>query len=192
MSKLRDDHPFESRLWFDQPGALATIERLAAARTITPEEARLLREFHQEGFVRLNFETPEPALDELAADIDRLWKEKPADLLYAALTPELRPMRLADEAKERQPPYRIHEVQSHSRAARRLYLHPQLHRIARLILGQSPVAIQSILFEYGSAQALHRDPVFVPIAEAGHLVAAWIALEDIDPEIGRASCRERV
>jgi phytanoyl-CoA hydroxylase len=93
-------------------------------------------------------------------------------------------MSAADEAEDRRPGYRIHEPHSHSSAARRLYLHPRLHEVARLILGEAPVAIQSILFEYGSAQALHRDPVFVQTEEAGHLIAAWIALEDVSSDAG--------
>ena len=65
--------------------------------------------------------------------------------------------------------YESAELFSRSRAARRLYLHPRLHAVAAMILGEPAVAIESIFFEYGSAQALHRDPVFVPTAVAGHL-----------------------
>src|SRR6185503_8081014 len=107
---------------------------------------------------------------------------KPADLLYASDQPFLRRMSSADAARDRKPGVRVQEVHSHSRAARRLYLHPKLHAIASLILGEQAVAIQSILFEYGAAHRLHRDPVFVQTAEPGHLLAAWIALEDIDPD----------
>ena len=54
----------------------------------------------------------------------------------------------------------------------------------RLILGEDAVAIQSLFFEYGSEQMLHRDPVVVPTGGHGHLTAAWIALEDIGPDCG--------
>jgi ectoine hydroxylase-related dioxygenase (phytanoyl-CoA dioxygenase family) len=63
-------------------------------------------------------------------------------------------------------------------------LHPQISEIIKLILGPDAIAIQSLFFEYGSEQMLHRDPVLVPTGGAGHLAAAWIALEDIHPDSG--------
>ncbi|HUP66299.1 MAG TPA: phytanoyl-CoA dioxygenase family protein, partial [Thermoanaerobaculia bacterium] len=134
-------------------------------------------------YVRIQLDPAAEPLDQLLSDVDRLWREKPADLLYAGDHPALRPLSVASE-NERRPGVRIQEMHSHSEAARDLYLHPRLHKIAALILGETPVAIQSIFFEYGSAQALHRDPVFVQTSEAGHLLAAWIALEDILPSSG--------
>jgi phytanoyl-CoA hydroxylase len=179
-----DQNPFASKAWIDQPGAPRALDRLLASGRITAEERELLSHFLEYGYLRMVLPDSRQAIQELRRDFDRLWREKPADLCYASQAPHLQPMSSSDEAHDRQPPYRIHEVQSHSAAARSLYLHPTLHRLAGLILGEAPVAIQSILFEYGSAQALHRDPVFVPIAVPGHLVAAWIALEDIDPAAG--------
>jgi phytanoyl-CoA hydroxylase len=179
-----DQNPFASRVWIDQPGAASAIDKFLEAGTITAEEHELLSHFLEYGYLRLSLSDSRHAVEQLTRDLDRLWREKPADLSYAFDAPHLRPLSTSDEARDRQPPYRIHEVQSHSLAARSLYLHPRLHRMAGLILGEAPVAIQSILFEYGSAQALHRDPVVVPIAVPGHLVAAWIALEDIDPAAG--------
>ena len=70
------------------------------------------------------------------------------------------------------------------RQALRLVLHPLLHHYASIILGETAVATQSLYFEYGSQQALHRDSTVVPTPEFGRLVAAWIALEDINAESG--------
>jgi phytanoyl-CoA hydroxylase len=177
-------NPFASSLWIDQPDAAEKIDRAARARKITEEERDLLEHFRAHGYLRISLDPQQEPLDELVADLDRLWSEKPADLLYASAHPFLRRMSVADPAHDRRPGYRIQELHSHSRAGRRLYLHPRLHAIAALILGQHPVAIQSILFEYGSAQRLHRDPVFVQTSAPGHLVAAWIALEDVHPDSG--------
>jgi phytanoyl-CoA hydroxylase len=179
-----DQNPFASKAWIDQPGAASAMGELLEAGRITAEEHELLSHFLEFGYLRLSLPDSRRVVEALTRDVDRLWREKPADLSYASQAPHLRPMSASDEARDRQPPYRIHEIQSHSEAARSLYLHSTLHRMARLILGEEPVAIQSILFEYGSAQALHRDPVFVPIVIPGHLVAAWIALEEIDRSAG--------
>ena len=85
---------------------------------------------------------------------------------------------------ERQPSYRIADLHSHSEAALALYLNRSIFALVERILGQPAVATQSLFFEFGSQQALHRDPVFVQTRPPAHLVAAWIALEDIDPRSG--------
>lgn len=184
MSLRYPANPFASTLWIDQPDALQRIEALVRRRRISAEDERLLRDFHRDGFVRLFLDPATEPLDALVDDVDRLWRERPHDLLFAYARPVLRRMSSGDPDIDRKPGYRIAEMHSHSPAARRLYLHARLHAVARLLLGEDPVAIQSILFEYGSAQGLHRDPVFVQTEKAGHLLAAWIALEDIHPDAG--------
>jgi ectoine hydroxylase-related dioxygenase (phytanoyl-CoA dioxygenase family) len=51
-------------------------------------------------------------------------------------------------------------------------------------MGPDTLAIQSLFFEFGSEQAIHRDPIVVPTGAHGHLLAAWIALEEIGPDCG--------
>lgn len=173
-------NPFASKLWIDQPDA---AEQIRSAPGLSSEDRSLLEQFHRDGYIRVFLDPAKEPFDELLADVERVWREKPADLLYASGQPFLQPMSMATD-EERRPGYRLHELQSHSRAARHFYLHPRLHAIARLILRETPVAIQSILFEWGSSQALHRDPVFVQTTVPGHLLASWMALEDIHADSG--------
>ena len=56
--------------------------------------------------------------------------------------------------------------------------------MVELIYGQPAIAFQSLYFEYGSQQALHRDPMFVVTDPPMHLLASWVALEDVTPESG--------
>ncbi|MBW3565284.1 MAG: phytanoyl-CoA dioxygenase family protein [Acidobacteria bacterium] len=170
-------------LWVDGPDAPQRMEGAVESGTITPAEARLLIEFRENG--SLSTVVGDRGLcRDLAEEIDRLWSERPDDLPGCSHGDEtLRP--LADlPVDATRPGARIHEAQSHSRAARDLYLDPSLHRLAALLLGEPVIAIQSILFEYGSGQALHRDPYYVKTDPPGLLVAAWIALEDIHPDSG--------
>ncbi len=53
-----------------------------------------------------------------------------------------------------------------------------------MILGHQAVATQSLFFEYGSTQSLHRDPWYVNHTPRTHLVAAWFSLEDVHPDSG--------
>jgi hypothetical protein len=65
-----------------------------------------------------------------------------------------------------------------------LYLHPDLFRLVELILDAEAVSFQSLYFQWGSEQGLHRDPMFVVTKPVSHLVASWTALEDIGPDAG--------
>lgn len=173
----------DSGLWIDSPDALHQIARMADDGRISSETASLLRRFHDEGFVAFPLEVDDAKLDLIPDRVSALWEERPHDLLYAFDGPPRR-MSVADPAAERRPRSRIHDLHSHVEPARELYLHPRLHELATLILGEPTVAIQSLYFEWGSQQVLHRDPVVVPTGAPGHLLAAWIAIEDIDPGSG--------
>jgi ectoine hydroxylase-related dioxygenase (phytanoyl-CoA dioxygenase family) len=128
-------------------------------------------------------DAPAAVYEQLQADVDRVWAERPDTLAYAHTNP-LAPLSVADEASERAPSCRLADLHSHSDAALALYLDRTVFRHVERVLGQPPVATQSLFFEYGSQQGLHRDPVFVQHKPPSHLVAAWIALEDIDRRSG--------
>ena len=172
-----------STLWLDQEDAEERIEDKRRSRRIDDETARALLRYRELGYLIFPLDVDPAIFDEIVGTVDRSWKEKPADLAYAYDGPPRR-MTHADEARERRSRYRIHDLHSHSPAALRLYLNRRIFDCVELLLGEEPVAIQSLTFEYGSQQLLHRDQVVVPTASAGHLVGAWIALEDIGPDCG--------
>ena len=87
--------------------------------------------------------------------------------------------------------WRVNDPHSHSAAIRSLYLHPEIHRTVGLVLGQRPIAIQSVYFEFGSEQAMHRDPMFVRTTPPSHFVAVWVALDDITEHNGPDPRRAR-
>lgn len=173
----------DSRLWLDQADHAARIEERLQSGEISAEQAEKLRFFAHHGYLTFALDVDPSRLDALVAGAERLWREKPADVAYASDSPA-RPLARADEASERHARYRFHDIHSHVRPALELYLNPQIFSYVKLILGEDALAIQSLFFEYGSEQVLHRDPVVVPTGAPGHLLAAWIALEDISPDCG--------
>lgn len=183
QSSLPTGLNLRSGLWIDGDDTASRIARLQATGTVSSKEAEGLRHFAEQGY--LVFEPGIGGAESRAVDddIERLWRERPMDLAYAYDGPA-RSMSLADQARDRKTRYRIHDLHSHSKTVKDFYLSPAIHRWLGLILGEEPVAIQSLYFQYGSEQMLHRDPVLVPTGAPGHLVAAWIALEDIGPECG--------
>ncbi len=172
-----------SNLWLDQPDALARVAELVQRGEISPALAAQLEHFAREGYLIFQLDAPESLLDAVVSGVDQLWQERPPDLAYACDSPA-RPMTRAEATRDRRTRYRLHDLHSHLEAARKLYLHPQIFNFVQWILGPDAVAIQSLFFEFGSEQVLHRDPVVVPTGAPGHLLASWVALEDISPDCG--------
>lgn len=170
-------------IWLDESSAQRAISEKERAGGITATEAVNLKKFGEDGYFIVPIELTAGDAAAIDGDVDRLWRERPSDVAFAYDSP---PRRFSEAvaASDRRPRYRIHELHSASDVALRLYLHPLLHRYASLLLGETAVATQSLYFEFGSQQALHRDSTVVPTPEFGRLVAAWIALEDIAPESG--------
>jgi hypothetical protein len=170
-------------IWLDDPAADDAIAEKLRDGAITGDEADNLRKFAADGYFITKIDLSAAEADEIDRDVDRLWRERPRHVAVAYDSP---PKRFCDasEAADRKPRYRIHELHVASPVALRLVLHPLLHRYASLILGETAIATQSLYFEFGSQQGLHRDSTVVPTPEFGRLVAAWIALEDIDADSG--------
>jgi Phytanoyl-CoA dioxygenase (PhyH) len=170
-------------IWLDDAAASGAIDEKLGAGAITAEEAANLRKFAADGYFITHLDLSAADAEEIDRDVDRLWREKPDNVAVAYDSPPFR-FSLSDEEAQRKPRYRIHELHVASPVAQRLVLDATLHRYASLILGETAVATQSLYFEFGSQQPLHRDSTVVPTPEFGRLVAAWIALEDITPESG--------
>lgn len=170
-------------IWLDEASAAQAVDVKLRRAEITPDEAANLKKFASDGYFVIRLELSANDEQTIDADVNRLWREKPANMTFAYDSPPLR-FADSDEAAQRRPRYRIHELHCASDVALRLVLDKTLHRYASLILGETAVATQSLYFEFGSQQALHRDSTVVPTPEFGRLVAAWIALEDIAEESG--------
>lgn len=180
---LTPDGRLRSDLWLDQPDAVERVEARRAAGELSDEEAQKLRHWAERGYATLSVGEPEAGWDEIDGTVERLWREKPETVAMAYESP-LKVFRDADEAADRKPGHRISNLHSASEAAAELYLHPAVHGLVGKIFGEAPVAVQSIYFEWGSGQALHRDPMHVYTSPPSHLIGAWIALEDIGPDCG--------
>jgi len=172
-----------SGLWIDDPAAHSHIDSMLETGEVDGTTAGQLRHFVDEGYATFSIDAALRLADDLLADVDRAWQELPKRLAYAYDSPPKR-MSRADPERERRPRYRIHDLHSWSEAALQLYLDPTIFRFMELVYQQPAVAIQSLYFEFGSQQQIHRDPVVVPSDPPSHLLAAWISLEDIDPDCG--------
>lgn len=71
-------------------------------------------------------------------------------------------------------------------AARRLYCSKKMRETLAAITG-SPAhnLMQTMLFDQNTATPPHQDHYYLDSVPNGHLIAAWIAMEDIDERAGR-------
>jgi ectoine hydroxylase-related dioxygenase (phytanoyl-CoA dioxygenase family) len=183
MRVLDPDKRLISDLWLDQPDAHDQIAARVAAGHLTDADAEQLRHFVDQGFCRLSLGLDDAFFRAFDARIDELWAHKPVDLAGAGKSGDRVSFRDLDDANRRTG-YRIADLHSHSAEALRLYLDDQLFTVVERIFDQPAVAMQSLYFQFGSEQALHRDPMFVGTDPPSHLMASWIALEDITPDSG--------
>ncbi|MGD2115622.1 MAG: phytanoyl-CoA dioxygenase family protein [Acidobacteriota bacterium] len=180
---LGSDGRLRSDLWLDGPDAAERVEERRASGELSEGDAEELTRWAERGYARLSIDAGDRLVREVDETVERLWEERPASVAVASDGP-LKRLRDADPAAERRPGYRISNLHSASEGALDLYLHPEIHHLVERIFDQPPVAIQSIYFEWGSGQPLHRDPMHVYTAPPSHLIGAWIALEDIGPDCG--------
>ncbi|MCU1350675.1 MAG: Phytanoyl-CoA dioxygenase [Acidobacteria bacterium] len=170
-------------IWLDDGKAHRSVDAKRKRGEVTDAEAENLHKYADDGYFIIKVDLTADDAKAFDADVDRLWRERPRNVAYAY---EAGPHRFsdADEATQRKPRSRVHDLHSASALAKRLYLDPVLARYASLILGEPAVATQSLYFEFGSQQPLHRDSIVVPTPQFGRLLASWFALEDIDPRSG--------
>lgn len=180
--EIGPDGLLRSDLWLDRPDAPEEIARRRANGEISAEEAANLERFWRDGFFVFRPEVDDGLFDALDRDVDRLWEEQPPWVAYAYGS--LLTRFSGRDGDKRLPASRIADLHEFSTPALELYLHPRLFRYVELILGQPALATQSLYFQWGSQQALHRDPIHVRMTPPNHLVAAWVALEDIQPGCG--------
>ena len=171
-----------SDLWLDQPDAHDRVDDRLARGLVSAEEASGLHGFVDDGFLEFHLDIDEEFCRGFDDEVARIWNERPADLAVSLFDG---PTSFADyDGRVRNIGYRIPDLHSHSAHARALYLHPAMFRMIELIYDQPAMAFQSLYFEYGSGQALHRDPMFVVTNPVSHLLASWVALEDVAPDSG--------
>jgi phytanoyl-CoA hydroxylase len=184
LSTLVENGQLRSDLWLDQPDAHDRIDARLAAGAISAADAESLHLFVDKGYMTTHIDLDRAAAEAFDAQVARLWDERPADLAISPPGPGGPRSFAAYEGSDREVGYRIPDLHGYSDHAMDLYLHSEIFRCVELIFDQPAIAFQSLYFEFGSAQALHRDPMFVVTRPASHMAAAWIALEDITPDSG--------
>ena len=173
---------FHSRfggLWTDRLEAEGLLERRLARGELAPADGTALRAWIRDGYAILPQAVPLAAVERLVAEAAALWVGRDPSVRvelggrYVALGPELTP----EHAK-------LVDLYARSRAALELALAEPLRRFLGLLFERPPLLFQSLSFERGSEQPIHQDTAYVVVVPPLAMVAAWIALEDVQPGSG--------
>jgi|GEM_PF-1213684 len=183
-----EDGTLAHRLWVDEPDAHDLRQAKLARGDISADLSARLTQFIDHGYCTLDLGLAPSVFDDIEPVIDQLWKYRSRTVLAAANSVgNGRPIpisELDDASPPRFPGTRLLDSHSADAMLMSLYLNPLIHQTVRAIYDDTPVATQSLLFEYGSVQRLHRDPWFVVTNPVANLTAVWIALQDIDENSG--------
>ncbi len=181
-----DQHPrFRSRfggLWPDLSDAPARIAGKRALGQLDAEDAARFSHWLEQGYVVLPRAVDPGACDRLRAEVDERWdRGDPAVRVayfdghhsFAGMDPRLRDR-----------PHKLLDYHATSPLARDLAFAPSIRRFLEQLFERPAMAFQSLLFRWGTEQAMHQDTAYVRLRSPMEFVGCWIALEDIQEGSG--------
>ena len=170
--------------WVDQDDFAASLQEKTTNGKIPEELAKKLSFFSEHGYVAFPGLLGKEGADALVREHDLAWSEKwPIQALVEGIGVASLP-NLPAKSELGTHHYRLNDIQDASEVARQSMLLPELVRFLQLALGDTPVAMQSLFFEYGSEQGTHQDFPYVQSQILSHLVGCWIACEDVHEDNG--------
>lgn len=170
--------------WVDRADFPALLAARREEGAVGEGEAALLEGWRADGFLYLPGAVEASAIDALLASYEAAWAERPDIKLLIEGRGVTRFPKVAARRELPTKHFRVMDIQDVSEPARAIMLHPAIIHHLLLIFGDTPVAMQSLFFEYGSEQHLHQDFPFVQAQHLSHLVGCWVACEDVTAENG--------
>ncbi len=168
-------------LWTDRADAARVIERRVRAGQLTGIDVELIEHWIEHGYVILPNAVAPETCDAVTADLRRAFEH--GDPRLQALRPREH-VGTPLEPGTLQAKMRVNDIHVYYESARRaLFADPIVHFL-RLVMSGDPTLLQSLTFEQGSQQEVHRDTAYVVVDPPLALAACWIALEDVQPGSG--------
>ncbi len=157
------------------------MRRPAGAGGLSPAQ----QEFWEcHGYLVLPSFFAESEVDAINGFHERLWRERPDDVVVDNLVSGRRAlMSSVSEAEQRQA-HKVNDLYLNYAEIRQFSLHPRLTPILAELLPDVPVLCNTLSLDYGTEQELHADSLYMTPRTEGRLVATWVALEDGHPDAG--------
>ena len=158
--------------WLDQPDWADELDRRSAAGELDDTTRELCVRFATDGYAVV------PGV--LSSDeCDQVWDAYLRGVADGVVAPS--PEKMGDDD-----PHPGHVMNAHIELpeVRAAASNPQLMALVDTLLGVDPILFQTLLFPKGRGQLEHSDTIHMTTYPHGYMCAAWIALEDIDPDAG--------
>jgi len=137
------------------------------------------------GFLVLPGFFSEEECQAVASASDRVWDKRPAGVVVDDLDTNRRcraPDVSDDDARAHR--FKLNDLYLSDTQLREVTVSERVGMVLEELLGDEPVACNTLNFDYGSQQADHLDTLYMtPLSDAA-LVATWMALEDTVADAG--------
>jgi ectoine hydroxylase-related dioxygenase (phytanoyl-CoA dioxygenase family)/SAM-dependent methyltransferase len=184
--------------WYDRPDWAERMPRVKPKGNANDSDASMLRKWCEDGYVVVPGLVSADLIDRFVGEIDNVWERSQAIAALAvsdvvlddgyhvhvqhsdlvSLSVEQR-RHIRDVSN-----WRIGQYHLYSDAARRIFVHPEIVRIATTLFARRAEPRFSLMFSKGTEQGLHQDTCVFHVFPRDYMMGIWIACEDIRPESG--------
>ncbi len=141
-------------------------------------------QFERDGYLALRNYFSADEIDRATAATEEALRSRAAEIVVDDLVHRERIL-LATARDRANGWFKFNDLYLFLEELRSLALAPQLSNLLKALLGgRQPVLCYSLNFVKGSAQPKHIDSLYMTPKTPAHLLATWIALEDVSPDAG--------
>ena len=179
-------HQYHSKfggLWVDRVDAEQELSRRLEAREISPELGRSIASFMADGYLIIPGAVASGLVDRIAATMTSAFERGDDRLRYQGGGHEVFKLEGRNDPRGK----RIIESHAVLPEVRDAFASPKIVEFLQAVFGEPAVLAQSLVFQMGSEQPLHRDTTFVRFVKPLSMVGVWIALEDVRAGSGELS-----
>ncbi len=188
---------FESKTlpWIDKPNANipAFSQQFEAGKSLPYDLAEKLDFWQKNGYVILEKAIPTEWIDMLWGEVETLIEHHEdynqqvrIDLPDYKANPVMA-VKDVPQTVLNGPYIKYMDFHNASVVGKKIMLHKNIVTFLEAVFNDRVVAMQSLLFKYGSQQPTHQDFAYVVSEIPSHLAAAWIAMEDVMSDSGALS-----
>ncbi|MFO1054853.1 MAG: phytanoyl-CoA dioxygenase family protein [Planctomycetota bacterium] len=169
-------------LWPDRADASARLDARHAHGEFDDHDRELFRHWIRHGFVALPGAVEKALCDRIRDEVEGHWSRGNDEVRIESfdgvasvrtMRPELRDL-----------PHKVLDYHMISSLARDAIFAPAVVRFLDRLFERPPTAFQSLLFRFGTEQAMHQDTAYVLLQSPMEFVGCWLALEDVQEGSG--------
>jgi phytanoyl-CoA hydroxylase len=178
--------------WIDKKGADIDgfVKQYERSKNLPYDLAEKLHFWQKNGYVILEQAIPQAWLEQLWSEVEELFEHNEKYRIKVQVDLPEYTGRAVQEARDLPTEVlngkhiKVMDFHNSSVIGKKIMLHNSIITFLEAVFGERVVAMQSLLFKWGSQQATHQDFAYVVSENPSHLAASWIALEDVHIDSG--------